>query len=106
MINSKAIQSLSDSVLHISSVLSQFQDFMNIGKKAAFDESTKTTSTNEYAKQAQSQKAEVIITPDVPDQSINATVNNWNDEHPKKDPIADERAMELQNTGETSEQTT
>ena len=103
--NSEAIQSLSDSVLHISSVLSQFQDFMNIGKKAAFDESTETTSTIEYAKQAQSQNAEVIITPNVPDQSINATVNNWNDEHPKKDPLVDERAMELQNTGETSEQT-
>ena len=103
--NSEAIQSLSDSVLHISSVLSQFQDFMNIGKKAAFDESTETTSTNEYAKQAQSHNAEVITTPKVPDQSINATVNNRNDEHPKKDPLADERAMELQNTGETSEQT-
>ena len=103
--NSEAIQSLSDSVLHISSVLSQFQDFMNIGKKAAFDESTETTSTNEYAKQAQSHNAEVITTPNVPDQSINATVNNRNDEHPKKDPLVDERAMELQNTGETSEQT-
>ena len=83
--NSEAIQSLSDSVLHISSVMSQFQDFMNIGKKAVFDESTETTSTNEYAKQAQSHNAEVITTPNVPDQSINATGNNRNDEHPKKD---------------------
>ena len=56
--------------------MSQFQDFMNIGKKAAFDESIETTSTNEYAKQAQSHNAEVIITSNVPDQSINATVNN------------------------------
>ena len=104
--NSEAIQSLPDSVLHTSSVLSQFQDFMNTKKKAAFDESTETTSTNEYAKQAQCHNPEVIITPNVSDQLINVTVNNWNDEHSKKDPLADERAMELQNTGETFEQTT
>ena len=79
---------------------------MNIRKKAVFDQSTETTSTNEYAKQAQSHNAEVIITSNVPDQSINAIVNNWNDEYPKKDPLADERAMELQNTGVTSKQTT
>ena len=48
--NSEAIQSLSDSVLHMSSVLSHIQDFMNIGKKATFDESTETTSTDECAK--------------------------------------------------------
>ena len=58
--NSEAIQSLSDSVLHMSSVLLHIQDFMNVGKKAAFDESTETTSTNEYAKQVQSHNAEVI----------------------------------------------
>ena len=79
---------------------------MNTGKKAVFDESTVTTSTNEYAKQAQNYDAEVINTPNLPNQSINTAVNNLNDEHPNKDPLANERTMELPNTGETSEQTT
>ena len=104
--NGEAIQSLSDSICHISSVLSQLQDFMNTRKKAVFDESTVTSPTNEYAKQAQIYDAEAINTTNVPDQSINTTVNNWNEEHPKNGPLADERAMELQKTGETSEPTT
>ena len=86
--NSEAIQSLSDSVLHMSSVLLYIQDFMNIGKKVAFDESTETTSTDECTKQVQSHNAEVIITPNVPDQPINGIVNNRNDDHPKIDPIS------------------
>ena len=57
--NGEAIRSLSVSIFHISSLLSQFQDFMSIGKKTVFDESTVTTSTNQYAKQAQSYNEEV-----------------------------------------------
>ena len=82
---------------------------MNTRKKAVFDESTVTSPTNEYAKQAQIYDAEAINTTYVPDQSINTTdqsVNNWNEELPKNGLLADERAMELQNMGETSEPTT
>ena len=104
--NGEAIQSLSDSICHISSVLSQLQDFMNTRKKAVLDESTVSSPTNEYAKQAQIYDAEAINTTYVPDQSISTTVNNWNEELPKNGPLADERAMELQNMGETSEPTT
>ena len=60
--NGEVIQSLSDSICHISSVLSQLQDFMNTRKKVVFDESTVTSLTNEYAKQAQIYDAEVINT--------------------------------------------
>ena len=104
--NGEAIQSLSDSVCHISSVLSQLQDFVNTRKKAVFGESTVTSPANEYAKQAQIYDAEAINTTYVPDQSINTTVNNWNEELPKNGPLADERAIELQNMGEMSEPTT
>ena len=44
---------------------------MNTGRKAVFDESTVTSPTNNYAKQAQIYDAEAIKTPNVPDQSIN-----------------------------------
>ncbi len=74
--NSEAIRAMSYSVLHISSVLSQFQLFINERNKTALDVSTLTTTTNEYAEQAYTRNAELISNPIVPEQSTKTTANN------------------------------
>ena len=42
LVNGEAIQSLSDSICHLSSTLSQFRDFINAGKETVPDELTVT----------------------------------------------------------------
>ena len=99
-VNGEAIQSLSDSICHLSSILSQFQDFINAGKETVLDELTVTTSTNGYAKQIHNCNAELIDNPNVLNQTNN-TINNCDDDF-----LADECPLQLQTMAEISEQKT
>ena len=99
-VNGEAIQSLSDSICHLSSTLSQFRDFINAGKETVPDELTVTQSTNGYAKQIHNCNAELIGNPNVLNQTNN-TINICDD-----DLLADERPLQLQAMAEISEQTT
>ncbi len=98
--NSEAIRAMSDSVLHISSVLSQFQLFINERNKTALDVSTLTTTTNEYAKQAYTRNAELISNPIVPEQSTKTTANNWDENLSMNSPETDESVVRTQDTAE------
>ena len=94
--NSEAIQAMSDSILHISSVLSQFQHFINERNKTALDVSTLTTTTNEYAKQAHTRNAELISNPIVPEQPTKTTANNWDENLSMNSPETAESVVRTQ----------
>ena len=78
-VNGEAIQSLFDSICHLSSTLSQFRDFINAGKETVADELTVTQSTNGYAKQIHNCNAELFGNPNVLNQTNN-TINNCDDD--------------------------
>ena len=104
--NSEAIRAMSDSVLHISSVLSQFQLFINERNKTALDVSTLTTTTNEYAEQAYTRNAELISNPIVPEQSTKTTANNWDENLSMNSLETDESVVRTQDTAEIPAQLT
>ncbi len=91
---------MSDSILHISSVLSQFQHFINERNKTALDVSTLTTTTNEYAKQAHTRNAELISNPIVPEQLTKTIANNWDENLSMNSPETDESVVRTQDTAE------
>ena len=98
--NSEAIQAMSDSILHISSVLSQFQHFINERNKTALDVSTLTT------KQAHTRNAELISNPIVPEQPTKTTANNWDENLSMNSPETDESVVQTQDTVEIPAQLT